>query len=220
MMTGLTAPIKAAPLLVLTAALALPAAAGGEAGAGRLSTEGARVSLAPHRQEAGIPDAPAPREPYGTEGSEWILFGAGAAYDFDKSTDIDLNIGYSRFLVDDVEWLLELAGWYHAQDGDDAVSLNPAMEFRWHFYNEGDTSVFLNAGIGVLVASDNVPDMGTGFDFTPRAGIGFTHRIADDGTRLVGGLRWNHFSNARIHGDDRNPARDAPLLYLQLAVPF
>ncbi|MBK7405497.1 MAG: acyloxyacyl hydrolase [Phycisphaerales bacterium] len=133
---------------------------------------------------------------------------------------MNLNIGYSRFLVDDVEWLLELATWYHAQEGDDAASLNPAMEFRWHFFNNGDTSVFVNAGIGVLGATDNVPDMGTGFDFTPRIGLGVTEAIGADGTRLIAGLRWHHISNARIHGEERNPSRDAPMLYVQFAVPF
>mgnify|MGYP001951235339 CR=1 FL=1 len=52
------------------------------------------------------------------------------------------------------------------------------------------------------------------------AGIGMTHQISDDGTRLVGGLRWHHISNARIHGDDSNPSRDAPHVYLQVAIPF
>jgi hypothetical protein len=215
MMTGPTAPIKPAALLAL--ALSLPALAGEPAP--RLSREGAHLSLGPRQQEADLPDGAA-RKPYGAEGTEWILFGTGVAHDFDDNTDFNLSIGYSRFLVDDVEWLLELAGWYHAQQGDDAASLNPAMEFRWHFYNSGDTSLFLNAGIGVLGATDNVPDMGSGFDFTPRAGVGVTHRITDDGTRLIAGVRWHHISNARMAGEDRNPSRDAPMVYLQLAVPF
>lgn len=193
-----------------------------------LSTDGARVSLSV-RQPDPAPDAqpadtdqnlPRPAQPYGSAGTEWILFGTGLAHDFSDNTDVNLTLGYSRFLADDVEWMLELAGWYHAQEGDDALSLNPAMEFRWHFYNNTRTSAFLNVGIGVLGATDNVPFDGSGFNFTPRAGIGLTHRIGADGTRLVGGVRWHHISNARINGEDRNPSRDAPHVYIQIAIPF
>jgi hypothetical protein len=218
MMTGKPYACKPVTLSMLLAAIALPALAA-DGSADRLNAEGARLALAPRPQEAAIPETTV-AAPYGREGSEWILFGTGAAYDLDNNTDINLNIGYSRFLVDDVEWLLELAAWYHNQEGDDALSLNPAMEFRWHFYNDGDTSVFVNAGIGVLGATDNVPEMGTGFDFTPRAGIGLTHRISNDGTRLIAGVRWHHISNARVNGEAENPSRDAPMLYLQYAVPF
>lgn len=208
--------VGAAAVLVLSGT-----ALAGE-GAPRLDNSGAAVRLgAEQPEEAGrIEAGPGPAARYGAAGTEWVLFGGGAAYDFSNNTDVNLNIGYSRFLVDDVEWLLELATWYHDQEGDDAASLNPAMEFRWHFFNNGNTSVFLNVGIGVLVATDNVPDMGTGFDFTPRAGIGLTQAIGHDGTRLIAGLRWHHISNARINGEARNPSRDAPMLYVQFAIPF
>ncbi len=205
--------------VVFGAGLAQRAAAGEDA-VHRLSTEGARLSLGVGQPEAPLPEGPVPAARYGSEGTEWILFGTGVAYDFDNNTDFNLNVGYSVFLADDVEWLLELGAWYHAQEGDNALSLNPAMEFRWHFYNRGDTSLFLNAGVGVLGATDNVPSLGTGFDFTPRGGVGLTHRISDDGTRLIAGLRWHHISNARISGEDRNPSRDAPMVYVQLAIPF
>lgn len=221
MMTSPTATFKGAAVSILLFAALLTPPAGADPDPARLlSNEGARLFLSAGQPEETAPDGPAPRPPYGAAGSEWILFGTGVAHDFDGNTDFNLNVGYSRFLVDDVEWLLELGGWYHDQEGDDALSLNPAMELRWHFYNSGDTSVFLNAGIGVLGATDNVPDMGTGFDFTPRAGIGLTHRISEDGTRLIAGLRWHHISNARLSGENRNPDRDAPMVYLQFAIPF
>ncbi len=197
-----------------------------------LSTDGAAVhlsALGTNQPAASQNDSQAsktinggfkPAQPYGSEGTEWILFGGGAAYDLSNNTDININIGYSRFLVDDVEWLLELGAWYHSQEGDDAASLNPLMEFRWHFYNQDKTSLFVNLGIGMFFATDNIPDKGTGFDFSPRAGIGLTHQIAEDGTRLITGIRWHHISNARIAGEFRNPSRDAPMVYVQFAIPF
>lgn len=212
--------------LGLALALAFSAAMGEAALAGehdwpRLSTEGARARAVQPDAEADVPDeGPAPRGKYGTEGQQWILFGGGAAYDLEASTDLNLNAAYSVFLVDNVEWLLELGAWYHAQAGEDAASLNPVMEFRWHFFNNGRTSAFLNGGIGLLVATDEVPDGGTAFDFTPRIGVGMTQAIGNGGARLIGGVRWHHISNARINGEEDNPSRDAPMVYVQVAVPF
>ncbi len=218
MMTGKHPRFNPAAMVICPLLAALPCLAG-EDTAGRLSAEGARVTLTAGQPGETIAEAPAAGR-YGAEGTEWILLGTGVAHDFDQNTDFNLNIGYSRFLVDDVEWLLELAGWYHNQEGDDAASLNPAMEFRWHFYNRGRTSVFANAGIGVLGATDEVPDMGTNFNLNPRIGLGLTHQIGADGTRLIAGLRWHHISNARMTGEAQNPSRDAPMLYLQFAIPF
>ncbi|VAX42573.1 hypothetical protein MNBD_PLANCTO03-1181 [hydrothermal vent metagenome] len=206
---------------VLLVAPVGPALAATDPAAPPLSTEGARLSLStPEANKTALPDGPAPAARYGAEGTEWILFGTGFAHDFDASTDLNINIGYSIFFVDNIEWVLELGAWYHSQPGDNALSINPVMDFRWHFYNTGKTSFFANAGIGLLGATDNVPDKGTGFNFTPRIGVGLTHQISDDGTRLIAGLRWHHISNARLNGESRNPDRDAPMLYMQIAVPF
>ncbi|MFA6045786.1 MAG: acyloxyacyl hydrolase, partial [Phycisphaerales bacterium] len=93
--------------------------------------------------------------------------------------------------------------------------------FRWHFVHEEDFTVYADIGIGILGATDNVPSNGTSFDFTPRAGVGFTYALNDAGDlRLVGGLRWAHVSNARIHGDDDNPGVDTIMMYSGVQFPF
>src|SRR5436309_3218979 len=74
-------------------------------------------------------------------------------------------------------------------------------------------------GWGGGTAGDQRGGGGTGFDFMPRAGVGFTRRLTDD-MRLEAGLRWHHISNARIHGEARNPSRDAPMFYVGLIFPF
>jgi hypothetical protein len=165
-------------------------------------------------------DAPPTLGHFGLKGSRHLSFGGGAAYDFDDATDISLNVGWSVFLLDDVEWELELDGWYFAQKGDDAVGINPVMYFRWHFWNEHRWSFYADLGIGVLAASDNVPPGGTGFDFTPRASFGVTHVLNDDGLRLDVGVRWHHISNARIQGEERNPGHDAAMIYAGLVFPL
>jgi hypothetical protein len=71
-----------------------------------------------------------------------------------------------------------------------------------------------------------VPDGGTGFDFLPRVGIGFTKAFSDSvdgesrGPRWMVGVRYHHISNGRIASDSRNPARDAVCVYAAITFPF
>ena len=165
------------------------------------------------------------RVEFGAEGSRWwtILGGWGHGLSDDelnKGDDFNLAGAMSWFIAKDVSVDAELGAWYHSQPGNDAASLNPSMVFRWHFVNTGDWTVYADIGIGFLVASDEVPSTGTAFDFTPRAGVGFTRRLGESDTRLVVGLRWAHFSNARVLGDDDNPTRDDLMAYGGLTFPF
>jgi hypothetical protein len=164
--------------------------------------------------------APAPVPTFGKANTKWWTVGPGVAYNFNKATDVNLRGAYSYFLVDDVEFSVELNGWYFDQPGDNAIGINPAMVVRWHFVDRDPWTLYLDVGIGLLLASDNVPDGGTSFDFTPRAGGGFTRRLDDAGTRLQVGLRWHHISNGRIFGDSSNPGRDALMLYAGIQWPF
>lgn len=166
-----------------------------------------------------IPAVAAPRV-FGSQGSHWISFGGGLASDFTDNTDTNLYAEYSYFLVDWFEVTGELGVWYHFQENEDAAGLNPVLVFRWHLLHDEDWTVYLDAGIGVLFTTDDVPEGGTHVNFTPRAGVGFTHAIGNSGARLQGGLRWHHISNARITGDRNNPATDAPMLYLGVIIPF
>jgi hypothetical protein len=161
-------------------------------------------------------------KPYGSAGSEWLSFGLGYANDFSSDQAAEVHAAYSRFLGDELEFCVELTGWYFDQTGDNAAGLNPSINFRWHCFHDEqfDWSIYGEVGIGVLLASDNVPDMGTGFDFTPRAGAGFTKALSSDGTRLQIGARWAHISNGRIEGDARNPGRDSLMIYAGIIIPF
>lgn len=158
---------------------------------------------------------------FASAGSDWWTIGGGAAVG--RNTHIDGNVygAWSHFVADDVEFAAELGAWYYDQEGDDAAGINPNVVFRWHFVHEHDYTIYADIGIGVLVATDNVPYDGTSFDFTPRAGVGATFALNDAGDeRLVVGLRWAHVSNARIHGDDNNPGIDTIMLYSGFQFPF
>lgn len=157
---------------------------------------------------------------FGSSGSSWWTVGGGVASEFKDGADVNIFWSYNYFVVEAVELDAELGGWYFNQSGDDAMGINPAINFRWHFLNREKWSLFADIGIGVLAATDEVPDGGSSFDFTPRAGMGFTREISENGTRLLAGVRWQHFSNARIFGDDENPGRDEVMLYAGIVFPF
>jgi hypothetical protein len=197
--------LSAALLIVARAALAQDG----------LAVQSPDLSVTPSAQER----AAAPKR-FGEARSRWWTLGAAVADDFHQTNDYNIQGAYSYFLIDDVEFVLEAAAWYFDQPGDTAYGFGPTMAFRWHFHNQDPWSVFADIGIGVLFTTDQVPDGGTSFDFTPRAGFGFTRRLNDEGTRLIGGIRWHHISNARIHGDDNNPGRDGIMLYAGVEWPF
>lgn len=157
---------------------------------------------------------------FGAPDSEWLTLSTGIAKDFDESTDFNLSVSWSRFIVQDVEFGVEAAAWYFDQENDPALGLNGTPFLRWHFVAHETWSLFTDAGIGLCVTTDDVPEGGTSFTFTPRAGFGATIRLAEDDTRLEVGIRWQHFSNARITGDEANPGRDEPMLYVGVIFPF
>lgn len=182
------------------------------------SAEGAKVDLSP-------------RQEFGAEGSRWIMITGGWGHAFANDDDIDGNDyniagALSYFVVDNVEVSGEVGFWYHdieGEDGtdfDDEQSGNLSIIFRWHFLNRNTWSLFADAGVGVMIATGEVPPSGTDVNFTPRIGAGFTHQIGDSQSRFVLGVRWQHFSNARITGDDDNPGRDDVMVYGGIMFPF
>ncbi len=168
---------------------------------------------------------------YGAEGSRWIMVTGGWGYAFSNGDDVegnDYNLAgaLSYFVVDNVEVSGELGFWYHDIEGeegtdfDDEQSGNLSIIFRWHFLNRESWTLFADAGVGLMIATGEVPPGGTDVNFTPRIGAGFTHQIGDSQNRFVVGVRWQHFSNARITGDDDNPGRDDAMLYGGVIFPF
>lgn len=184
------------------------------------------ASAPDHPAQAGAetdPDAAPRKYRYGDAGSTWLTFGGGAAFSFEGS-DRDYNAfaAYSIFLADSLEFSVELGGWYFDQEGPDTGGINGSMIFRWHFWmsESRDWTVYGDVGIGLLGAFDEVPDEGTSFNFTPRAGGGFTHALDDEGDRLMVGIRWHHISNGRINSDASNPSRDSIMFYAGIILPF
>jgi hypothetical protein len=193
-----------------------------------ITAEPLRIEAAPSLSfTAPPPKAPEDSAPppekhrFGERGGSWWTAGAGVAYDFDEAIDVNfLRLAYSYFLAEDVELSVELNGWHFQQSGPNAWGINPAVVFRWHFFDNGSWTAYADIGVGILLASNEVPSGGTNVDFTPRIGVGVTKQLTDAGLRAQLGLRWHHISNARIAGDHNNPSRDSLMLYGGLQWPF
>ncbi len=176
--------------------------------------------------EAGEPTSETETLVWGQPGPWWGSVTAGYARSISgpgDSNDANVAFTFSTFVATRFELLIELGGWYFNQDGQDAAGANASLLFRWHFLTFGerdDWTIFGEAGAGLLGTTENVPPGGTGFNFTPKAGVGFTHRLGDSDNRLIVGFRWHHISNARIEGEMRNPGRDGAFVYAGVQFPF
>ena len=157
---------------------------------------------------------------FGKAGSDYLSIGTMGAPNFRGQFDASLFGQYSYFLIDDFEVGVEAALWGFFQDNDTA-GVSTSLVMRYHFFQAERWSAFAEAGMGLLASGDDVPDGGTSFNLMPRLGAGLTWQMFEDSpTRLITGLRWHHISNARIRGEEANPARDGPGLYVGLMYQF
>ncbi len=157
----------------------------------------------------------------------YLTVGGGVAADSDPGTHYDAFVAASTFIGEGLELQLEGSGWYFNQEPDSTFGGGFSINLRWHFWHgaygggEGhDWTTYADAGIGMIFSGDDVPDGGTSANLAPRAGVGFTARLGDTQTRLVGGVRWHHMSNARADGDTNNPDVNAPMFYIGLQWPL
>ena len=161
---------------------------------------------------------------YGQPGHWWWTIGGGAGASLNKGdSSAAAFVGASNFLAEDFELSLDLTVWYLGEDdpsGDDAVALNFNPKLRWHFIHEEKHTVFAEAGVGLLIASEESPEGGSEFNFTPQAGVGATFDLSDGPERLIVGVNWRHISNANAFGSDRNPGRDDLFVYAGVTFPF
>lgn len=158
--------------------------------------------------------------PFGQAGSwRWAIYGGAAADVSNDAEHYNLHFSAEHFLAEYFSINLELGGLLFDQD-QDTGGANFNLLFRWHFLQGDDWTIYGDAGAGLLLAGEEVPETGTNFNFTPQAGIGGTLSIGGDGARLMGGLRWHHISNARIKGEDHNPGRDSVMLYVGVSFPW
>ncbi len=221
-----------AAVLVISALALPPAARGSEAHLALvgLSTAYAQPDAAPSAPPAPISttDAPSPTQDtskpstlraFGEPGWWGLTVSSGYAHNFQGDHSFNVAaVTLSSFVARDLELGVELGGWLFNQDGADTAGGTLNLLARWHFWewDNYDWTLYADAGIGILAAGNDVPADGTNFNFNPRLGAGFTKALGEGGRapRLQVGVRWNHFSNARIQGDDENPGRDDLMVYV------
>jgi hypothetical protein len=173
---------------------------------------------------------PPPALSFGDEDERYLSVQAGVGTN-GQDFEGNLRFTYHTFLADDFEFNLGLGVWAHAQDdASDETSINVDIGFRYHFINNVRSreagwlpdrwTMYADTGIGVMVATGEVPPGGTEYNFTPRVGLGVTAPLGDTAARLDLGVRWQHFSNASTAGSDDNPARDEAMIYAGIIFPF
>ena len=120
---------------------------------------------------------------------------------------------------DDVSFDAELNLLFFDQELNDAFGVNLNAMIRWHaWHDEARTwSIYFDAGAGIMASTEDVPDMGSRFNFTPQLGAGMSFKMAND-SRLYVGTRWHHTSNANTF--EQNPGRDTMLVYAMIGFPF
>lgn len=148
----------------------------------------------------------------------WGVYG-GAASDLEDAEHYNLHFTAEYFFARDLSVNLELGVFYFDQL-DNAWGANFNTLLRWHLLNRDSWTLYTDAGAGVLVTDNNVPDGGTDYDFTPQVGVGATFALGDGGARLMTGVRWHHISNARTQGERNNPGRDSVMGYVGISFPF
>lgn len=144
----------------------------------------------------------------------------GVISDFSTTTGGEFRAEFEYFLVDRFSLVptFELGGF--VQDGgDDPLLVSGALLLRWHFLEGEGWTVFADAGVGVAYLTGDLPPGTNGIKFSPQIGAGFTLELAEGSpTRLIGGVRWYHLSNART--GERNDGFDGAEAYLGLSLPF
>ncbi len=158
---------------------------------------------------------------YASKGwSGWTVT-LGAATDLESDSHYNVAGMASTFLADRLEIGAELGGWYFNQENNTS-GVSAIIDLKWHFYATDDHqwTIFGEARIGMLGSFDDVPDGGTSFNFMPGFGLGATYALGESRARLIGGLRWQHVSNARITGDSSNPAFNGVLGFIGITWPF
>ncbi|MEO0768940.1 MAG: acyloxyacyl hydrolase [Cyanobacteria bacterium J06649_4] len=154
---------------------------------------------------------------FGKAGTQRWYAQGGVAADLDDDLFGLVGAGASHFFHDYHSVNLELNGLAFSQPGDDAVGLNLAFLFQSHWLRGDNWTVYLDAGAGIIVTTNEVPSDGSSFNFTPQFGAGATFDLGND-KRLMTGIRWHHISNADLYNN--NPGLDTTLGYVGLNFPL
>jgi hypothetical protein len=117
-----------------------------------------------------------------------------------------LGLGYYFLPSNSLTW--EFTGLYGSQAGPDVAAGGTNFLFRTHLLTQRNWSLLIDFGAGIFQADSRIPATGSDFNFTFKTGFGGTIHLFGD-TSLLTGIRYEHLSNARLYGEERNPSLNA-----------
>lgn len=173
-------------------------------------------------EEDGDPAASQEGRPeFGAADSLRLNLIGGAVSNFSNTTGGTARLEFEYFMADRIA-IVPVAelGWLAQENADDALLAGGAVLLRWHFLHRADWTIFADAGVGLLYAGASVPPGTNRIKFSPQIGAGFTLALEGDpgASRLMGGIRWYHLSNARTASS--NDGFDGVMAYLGVSFPF
>jgi long-subunit fatty acid transport protein len=139
-------------------------------------------------------------------------------YSVEEFVSGGVGVGYYVF---DNHCLTLMANGFHVNQafGRGAEAGSVTVMGRWHVFNPGRFTFYLDGGGGYSWANEAVPIGGTTYNFNARVGPGLGYRI-DDNVYLMGGARYFHLSNAQQHGREKNPSYDGVEFYVGMLFAF
>jgi hypothetical protein len=151
------------------------------------------------------------------QGSRMFSFGASYIAGIDERADIgSADVSFDQFVTKNLSLGLQATALGVSQEGDDAIGVSLAVDFRHHPFTWNGGSVYVDGFFGPVEMSARVPAGGTRFNFISRIGPGVMLKI-DDAEYVMVGARYWHLSNAQIEGAHRNPAINGVQLYFSVA---
>jgi hypothetical protein len=123
------------------------------------------------------------------------------------------TVGVGYYVKDHLAVNFELSGFSINQPVRNAAGGGGDILLRHHLIVADSYTLFAEVGGGLFEGTHRVPAGGTHFNFTLQSGLGAARRLRDN-LYLVGGLRYFHWSNARIAGNNRNPSLNGAEVYV------
>ena len=162
---------------------------------------------------------------FGAADSTAFEVNGSAASDFDGVSLGIVDAGVTWYVADGIGFGVFAEGLYASlgdgagagESGGDSWGGGGGALVRWIFVREESWSMFAEAGCGVVVSSEAIPDRGSTTNFTPRVNIGATFELSSTSALLVR-AGWFHMSNAQT--GDENDGVDAAAIGLGLSFAF
>ena len=175
---------------------------------------GEQADSAASPNDAAVDSSPA----YGTAGSHRWLIGGMLGSDLGDEKMAYVSGGFEWFAIEDFSIGIQAdLGWVGQDAGADAALFGLGVMMRWHFLRYDNWTMYGELGIGLAYATEPVRPSGSRLNFTPQAGVGFSFDLGED-ARLLVGIGWYHFSNART--TPTNLGVDAIAVTGLVSIPF